>query len=103
MTNCLGKRPKRDSWCVRLDPNVPHTARVKTVWDDGVESPRAAEITFNLAALAPRVVVDAIAAQPIYRAVGTVTKLKSCWRPRRCQSPGSIMPHGLAGVYGFGN
>jgi hypothetical protein len=37
----------------KLDPTVPHTARVKTVWDDGVESPRAAEIRFDLAMLAP--------------------------------------------------
>jgi hypothetical protein len=50
----LGQTPEARFLVHQLDPNVPHTARVKTVWDDGVSSPRAAEITFNLAALAPR-------------------------------------------------
>jgi hypothetical protein len=49
----LGQTPEARFVVHQLDPTVPHHARVKTVWDDGVESPRAAEITFNLAALAP--------------------------------------------------
>lgn len=49
----LGQTPEARFVVPKLDPTVPHTARVKTVWDDGTESPRAAEINFNLAALAP--------------------------------------------------
>ncbi len=49
----LGQTPEARFLVRKLDPTVPHTARVKTVSDDGAESPRAAEIKFNLAALAP--------------------------------------------------
>ena len=49
----LGQTPEARFTVHQLDPNVPHRARVKTVWDDGAESPRAAEVTINLAALAP--------------------------------------------------
>ena len=49
----LGHTPEAHFLVHGLDPNASHTARVKTVWDDGSESPRAAEVTFNLAAQAP--------------------------------------------------
>jgi hypothetical protein len=49
----LGHTPEARFLVHGLDPNVSHTARVKTVADDGGESPRAAEVTFNLAAQAP--------------------------------------------------
>ncbi len=49
----LGQTPEAQFVIRDIDPNAPHTARVKTVSDAGVESPRAAETTFNLATLAP--------------------------------------------------
>jgi hypothetical protein len=49
----LGQTPEARFLVHGLDPNVSHTARVKTVGDDGAESPRAAEVTFDLAAQAP--------------------------------------------------
>jgi hypothetical protein len=49
----LGQTPEAQFLVRNLDPARPHTARVKTVWDGGAESARAAEITFNLSALAP--------------------------------------------------
>jgi hypothetical protein len=49
----LGQTPEARFLVRKVDPAVPHTARVKTVWDDGVESPRAAEIKFDLGALSP--------------------------------------------------
>jgi len=49
----LGQTPEARFVVHGLDPVVSHTARVSTVGDDGVESPKAAEVTFNLAAQAP--------------------------------------------------
>jgi len=49
----LGQTPEARFLIHHLDPTVPHRARVRTDWDDGAESSPAAEISFNLAALAP--------------------------------------------------
>jgi hypothetical protein len=37
-----------------LDPNTEHKVAVETVWEDGVVSPRKAETTFSIKALAPK-------------------------------------------------
>lgn len=37
-----------------LDPESNHMAKVKTVWEDGRESPKSAELKFTLASLLPR-------------------------------------------------
>jgi hypothetical protein len=50
----LGQTPEAQFLIRNVDPTVSHTARVKTVAEDGVESPRSAQIEFNLSALAPR-------------------------------------------------
>jgi hypothetical protein len=36
-----------------LDPRSNYTAQVKTIWDDGRESPRAGEVKFTLASMVP--------------------------------------------------
>jgi len=49
----LGQTPEAQFVVRNVDPSTPHTARVKTVSDAGVESPRGPETTFNLGSLAP--------------------------------------------------
>jgi hypothetical protein len=50
----LGQTPEARFPVRSLDPSITHTARVTTVSDSAVESPRSAETTFDLATLAPR-------------------------------------------------
>lgn len=50
----LGRTPEARFIIRKLDPTVPHTAKVKTVGESGAESPRTAQIDFDLSALAPR-------------------------------------------------
>jgi hypothetical protein len=50
----LGQTPEARFLIRNLDPTVPHVARVKTVGETGTESPRAAQVNFNLSVLVPR-------------------------------------------------
>jgi hypothetical protein len=49
----LGRTPEARFVIRKLDPTVPHTAKVKTVGDGGAESSRTAQINFDLSALVP--------------------------------------------------
>lgn len=49
----LGQTPEARFPIRGLDPRATHTARVKSVWEDGRESPRGSEIQFSVASLVP--------------------------------------------------
>jgi hypothetical protein len=48
-----GYTPKAAFPLRALDPRSNYTAQVKTIWDDGRESPRAGEVKFTLASMVP--------------------------------------------------
>jgi hypothetical protein len=49
----LGYTPRAGFPVRGLDPGKPHVAEVRTVWEDGIESPRAARTEFTMASMLP--------------------------------------------------
>jgi hypothetical protein len=79
---------------------VPHTARVKTVWDDGIESPRAAEVKFDLAALAPAEVLLTELHSERFTGRWSGYEIQELLAPVPLSVAGQHYPHGLSAFSG---